>query len=585
MKLIFKYLGHYKGWCLLDFLSVFGFALTELGIPTLMAKMIDGGVMKNDTGYIHKMWLTILIISFIGVTGIILLGYCCARISSNVTADMRSDVFARAQSFSDTEFGKFGVSSMITRTNNDAFQVQMFLNMLLRTALMTPVMLVASYVMILYASVKLSLIVAATIPIIVLGVVIVARLSKPISEKQQDSQDGMNRITRENLTGIRVVRAFTNDKYEEKRFAGENEQYASCSKKMFLLMQLTQPAFFLIMNIASVLIYWRGAQLLGIGQLQIGQLTAFVVYLFHAMMSTMLFCTVFMMYPRAAVSAHRIQQVLDTVPLVRDPVGGLQMQKPVRDLTFDHVTFVYPDGDEPVLQDVSFSVRVGQTIAFVGSTGSGKSTLVNLIPRFYDVTGGSIQINGTDIREYSLSSLRGAMGFIPQKAFLFHGTIADNIRFGKEDASKEEVEHAAKVAQAYDFIMEKPGGFDETIEENSVNTSGGQRQRLSIARAVVRQPQIYVFDDSFSALDFRTDANLRRALHSETQNAIVAIVAQRVSTILDADCIVVLNEGKVVGMGTHQQLLRTCPIYYEIAASQLTEAELQESAGEGGNAE
>jgi ATP-binding cassette subfamily B multidrug efflux pump len=392
----------------------------------------------------------------------------------------------------------------------------------------------------------------------------------------------MNRITRENLSGIRVVRAFNNDVYEEGRFSKENESYTQNSKNMFKLMTLTQPAFFLVMNVASALIYWRGAQLLGVQQLQIGQLTAFMDYLFHAMISTMLFCTVFMMYPRAAVSAHRIQQVLETQPLVTDPEGGAELGASVEELSFDHVTFVYPDGDEPVLEDVSFRVRRGQTIAFVGSTGSGKSTLVNLIPRFYDVTSGAVRINGTDLRKFSLTSLRDAIGFIPQKAFLFNGTIADNIRFGKDDATQEELEHAAKIAQAYDFILQKPQGFDEPIEENSANTSGGQRQRLSIARAVVRRPKIYVFDDSFSALDFRTDANLRQALKAETKDAVVMIVAQRVSTIMEADCIVVLDEGKVVGTGTHRELLENCPVYHEIAVSQLSEAELRGAAAAGG---
>lgn len=582
MRLILKYLKNYKGWFLLDFVSVFGFALTELGIPTLVAQMIDGGIVANNPAYIQKMWLTIIVISIIGVAGTILLGYCCARLSSSITADMRNDVFEKAQQFSHTEFSKFGISSMITRTNNDAFQVQMFLNMLLRMALMTPVMLVASYMMTLRASLQLSVIVAATIPVIIIGVIIVARASKPISESQQQSQDSMNRITRENLSGIRVVRAFNNDTYEEERFSKENENYTQNSKNMFKLMTLTQPAFFLVMNVASALIYWSGAQLLGAQQLQIGQLTAFMDYLFHAMISTMLFCTVFMMYPRAAVSAHRIQQVLETQPLVTNPEGGTELGASVEELSFDHVTFVYPDGDEPVLEDVSFRVRRGQTIAFVGSTGSGKSTLVNLIPRFYDVTSGAVRINGTDLRKFSLTSLRDAIGFIPQKAFLFNGTIADNIRFGKDDATQEELEHAAKIAQAYDFILQKPQGFDEPIEENSANTSGGQRQRLSIARAVVRRPKIYVFDDSFSALDFRTDANLRQALKAETKDAVVMIVAQRVSTIMEADCIVVLDEGKVVGTGTHRELLENCPVYHEIAVSQLSEAELRGAAAAGG---
>jgi ATP-binding cassette subfamily B multidrug efflux pump len=575
MRLILKYLKNYKGWFLLNFISVFGFALTELGIPTIVARMIDGGVMAHNPEYIQTMWKWLAVIAVVGTAGTVLLGYCCARLSSSITADMRSDVFTKAQSFSHTEFGKFGISSMITRTNNDAFQVQNFLNVLFRTALMTPVMLAASYALILRTSARLSMIVACTVPAIVAGVIIVTKLSKPISERQQQSQDNMNRITRENLSGIRVVRAFTNDAYEEERFAQENTQYAHNSKNMFMLMMMTQPVFFLVMNVASLLIYWFGAQLLGTGALQIGQLAAFMDYLFHAMMATLFFCSVFMMYPRAAVSTRRIEEVLNTEPLVKEPENGVSLSDDVQELKFDHVHFAYPDGDEAVLEDVSFTAKKGQTIAFVGSTGSGKSTLINLIPRFYDVTGGSIQINGTDLRQLSLSSLRDAVGFVPQKAFLFNGTIAENIRFGKEDATDEEVRHAAEVAQATTFILDKPQGFEEPIEENSANTSGGQRQRLSIARAVVRHPKIYVFDDSFSALDFRTDASLRHALKAETGNAIVLIVAQRVSTVMDADCIVVLDEGRVAGMGTHKDLLRTCPVYHEIASSQLTEEEMQ----------
>lgn len=574
MRLILQYLKKYKGWFALNLVSVFGFALVELGIPTIVAQMIDNGVLSGDEGYIWRMGAVIAVISVIGVLGTILMGYCCARLSSSITADIRASVFEKAQRFSHSEFNRFGISSMITRTNNDAFQIQMFLNVLFRTALMTPVMLIASFAMTLRASLDLSLIIAGTIPLIILGVVIVAKASKPISERQQTAQDGMNRVSRENLSGIRVVRAFNNDAYEEERFGKENESFTRSSKRMFKMMMMTAPIFFLVMNVAGVLIFWRGGQLIGLGKIEIGQLTAFMDYLFHAMFSMMLFCTVFMMYPKAAVSAGRIKQVLETEPLVQDPADGMALDNAIDTVRFEHVTFAYPGSDERVLEDIDFEARRGETVAFIGSTGSGKSTLINLLPRFYDVTGGAVRINGADVRKLKLSSLRDAIGFIPQKAVLFSGTIADNIRFGKEDATDEEVVHAAKVAQAYDFIMEKPGGFAAPIAENAANTSGGQRQRLSIARALVRRPRIYVFDDSFSALDFRTDANLRRALKGETHDAIVFIVAQRVSTIMDADRIIVLDEGRMVGQGTHRELLDNCPIYREIASSQLSEEEL-----------
>lgn len=462
---------------------------------------------------------------------------------------------------------------MITRTNNDAFQIQMFVNVLLRTALMTPIMFVASIIMTARASLPLSGIIVATIPLIIIGVFVVAKISKPISENQQASLDSLNRISRENLSGIRVIRAFDNDAYEQQRFDDTNEKFTGYSKKLFKLMMMTSPIFFLLMNVAGLCIYWVAALLIQGGDLPLGQLVAFMDYLFHAMFSIMLFCTVFMMYPRAEVSAKRIEAVFDTVPLVHN--DGKRMDGNQQGtISFEHVTFVYPDGEEPVLKDVSFSAKKGETIAFIGSTGSGKSTLVNLIPRFYDVSEGSIRIDGVDIRDYDLFELRSRLGVIPQKAFLFNGTIADNIRFGKPDATMEEVIQAAKTAQAYDFIMEKEHGFEEEITEGATNVSGGQKQRLSIARALVRKPDIYVFDDSFSALDFRTDATLRKELKKETGDAIVMVVAQRISSIMEADRIVVLNEGNVIGTGTHRELLKNCEIYKEIALSQLSEEEL-----------
>ena len=573
MKLILNYLKNYKKLVFINIISVFGFILVELGIPTIIANMIDVGVQRADVNYLFQMGLVIVFISIVGVSMTILLGYCCAKISTSITRDIRNDIFAHVQTFTAYEFNQFGVSSMITRTNNDAFQIQLFVNVLLRTALMTPIMFIASFFMTAKASLPLSFIIAATIPLIVLGVLLVAKISQPISEKQQTLLDKLNRISRENLSGIRVIRAFDNDAYEQLRFDESNEEFTTQSKKLFKIMMMTSPIFFMLMNVAGLCIYWVASLLIQNGQLSLGQLVAFMDYLFHAMFSIMLFCTVFMMYPRAAVSAKRIKEVLDTKPLIKNE-GNAHDKKQDVTISFDHVTFVYPDGEEPVLKDVSFEAKKGETIAFIGSTGSGKSTLVNLIPRFYDVSEGSISLNGIDIRDYDVMELRSRLGVIPQKAFLFHGSIADNIRFGKPDATKEEIEHAAKVAQAYSFIMEKEHGFDEEITESATNVSGGQKQRLSIARAIVRKPDIYIFDDSFSALDFKTDAILRSELKKETKDSIVIVVAQRISTIMDADQIIVLNEGNVIGHGKHKELLKNCQIYKEIALSQLSEEEL-----------
>lgn len=573
MGLILHYLRNYKKMFALNVASVFGFALVELGIPTIVASMIDNGVRLSDRAYILKMGGLIVVISLLGVAGTILLGYCCAYLSTSITRDIRNDIFNKTQTFSHSEYNGFGTSSLITRTNNDAFQIQMFVNILLRTALLTPVMMVASICLVLKASARLSLVILVTIPVIILGVVIVARVSEPISEKQQEALEWINRISKENLSGIRVIRAFTNDTYEKKRFDEANSDYMGQSKKLFKLMSITQPVFFLLMNLAGMGIYWVSSIMINNGNLPIGELVAFMDYLFHVMFSIMLFCMVFMMYPKAEVSARRIQKILKTDAAIHNQVSPVSIEKNIEEISFDGVTFVYPDGEEAVLKDVSFSVKKGETIAFIGSTGSGKSTLINLIPRAYDVTSGSVRMNGVDVKNLELERLREAIGFIPQKAMLFRGTIADNIRFGKENASMEEVIQAAKTAQAYDFIMEK-GGFEEPITESATNVSGGQRQRLSIARALVRRPQVYIFDDSFSALDFKTDAKLRKELKKETGDAIVMVVAQRISSIMDADRIVVLNEGSVMGIGTHKELLKSCEIYKEIAYSQLSEEEL-----------
>ena len=579
MRLMLSYLKSYKGLVFLNFISVFGFALTELGIPTIISRMVDGGVASGDREYLLKMGGMIALISVVGILGTVVLGYCGARISTAVTCDIRNDLFEKVQSFSHREMNQLGVSSLITRTSNDALQIMNFMNIILRTAMLTPVMIVVSFTLIIMSSVKLSLIIAATVPFIILGVILVAKISGPVSERQQTALDGLNRIFRENLTGIRVIRSFNNDARETERFGKQNQAFTNQSKKLFTLMSSTEPLFFLLMNIAALAIYFVASQMIDQSALQVGQLMAFMEYLFHAMFSVMLFCLVFMMYPRANISAKRIEAVMNMTPDITDETVSTQRvhddREPIKEVIFEHVDFCYPDGEEAVLKDISFSARAGQTTAIIGSTGSGKSTLIQLIPRFYDVTGGRVLVNGVDVRQINSHKLREHIGFVAQKANLFSGTIEENIRFGCSEATDEEIRHAADIAQAADFIMDKPKGFKERIVEGAGNLSGGQKQRLSIARALVRKPDIYIYDDSFSALDMKTDAVLRQALKPEVKNAIVIIVAQRVSTIMDADQILVLDEGHLAASGRHEELLKTCPLYYEIAASQLSEEELQ----------
>lgn len=574
MKLMLKYLKKYPKLILLNIIGIFSFVAVQLGIPTVMAWMIDNGIGKGDIAYIKNMGGIMLIVCILGGAGTILLTFASSRISTYMIRDIRNDIFAQSQRFSHTEYNKFGVSSMITRTTNDAFQLMLFSNMLFRTALLAPVMIFISVFMTIRTSVNLSLVIGGSLPFIIAGVIIIARLTNPLSEKQQKGMDRLNRISRENLTGVRVIRAFRKSEYEAERFAETNDDYASNSKKLFKIMSFTQPAFFFLLHLAMMAVFWISSVMIDKGTLQVGQLVAFLEYQFHAMFSIMLFSMVFVMYPRAQVSANRIQELLDEEPLVKNPSGRITAENKGI-VEFDHVTFQYPDGELPVIKDVSFTANKGETIAFIGSTGSGKSTLINLIPRFYDVTRGSIKIDGVDTRNYDLKALRQKIGFIPQKAFLFKGTIEENLKFGNPNATAEEIDRAVEIAQAKEFIQNKPYKLQEDISEGAKNVSGGQKQRISIARALVRKPEIYIFDDSFSALDYKTDAALRAALKAETKESIVFIVAQRISTIMNSDKIIVLNEGEVVGMGTHKELLKSCNVYYEIADSQLTKEELE----------
>lgn len=575
MKLMWHYTMRNKKLLVFNFICVFGFILIELGLPTLLARMIDVGIRNGDREYIWKMGMAMIAITLTGIAMNIMLGYFTSRITTNIVADVRDDLFEKVQGYSHTEYEKIGVSSLITRVTNDAYQIMLFLQNILRIGLMTPMMFAVSLYMVMRTSTKLGMYVLGALPILLIAVIAIAKISEPLSNKQQANLDKINGILRENLSGLRVIRAFVNEKFEEKRFSKVNQAYASSSRSLFRLMATAQPGFFFLFNIVMVLIIWSGSIQIENGQLQVGDLIAFIEYIFHALFSFMLFATIFTMYPRAAVSARRIQEALDMTSEIVESEQPVTEGKTKGYVEFKNVTFAYPGhAESPVIRNVSFTASPGETVAFIGSTGSGKSTLIQLIPRFYDVTKGQVLIDGIDVREYSLSALRNKIGFIPQKALLFTGTIAENLRYGKEDATQADLERAVEIAQAADFIAKTPDGFDARLAEGGTNFSGGQKQRLAIARAVIRRPEIYIFDDSFSALDYQTDAKLRARLKKETTESTVLIVAQRVGTIMHADKIIVLNEGDVVGIGTHKELLENCSVYYDIAASQLSEEEL-----------
>ncbi|MGH1832328.1 ABC transporter ATP-binding protein [Enterococcus gilvus] len=575
MKLMLRYTLRYKKLLLLDFISVFGFILIELGLPTILAMMIDKGIGNNDFDYVRKMGIVMIVITVIGIIMSISLRYFSSQITSRMVADIRDDLFEKVQTFSHSEYEQIGVPSLITRTTNDAYQIMLFMQNILTTGFMTPMMFGMSLYLIMRTSPGLGIYVLLALPILLLAVILIAKYSEPLSTKQQNNLDNINGILRENLSGLRVIRAFVNEKFEEMRFKFVNDAYTNSSKSLFHLMAVAQPGFFFLFNIVMVLIIWNGTVQINQGALEVGTLIAFIEYIFHALFSFMLFATVFMMYPRANVSALRIQEAFDMDPLIKDNPEKTAEPTEKSSLEFRDVTFAYPGhAESPVIRNVSFTANPGETVAFIGSTGSGKSTLIQLIPRFYDVTEGQVLVDGMDVREYQLKDLRNKIGYIPQKAQLFTGTIADNLRYGKEDATQAEMEQAAEIAQASEFIAQKPEGYQEELSEGGNNFSGGQKQRLAIARAVIRKPEIYIFDDSFSALDYQTDAKLRARLKKETTECAVLIVAQRVGTIMHADKIVVLNEGDVVGIGTHRELLDNCPIYYDIAASQLTKEEL-----------
>ena len=576
MTKLLKYFKPYIGLLSAMLVLLILQCLSDLYLPNLNADIINFGVIKGDTDYIWRTGGYMLLITFLLIFTNVASSYVSARASMAFGRDIRNALFSKVETFSLSEVDKFGAPSLITRTNNDVQQVSQASLMFLRMMVSAPIMCIGGVIMAVRQDAPLSLLIAVIVPIIILILAAVMYKALPLFKIMQKKTDRLNLVAREKLSGVRVIRAFLKADFEEERFDKANVDMTETALKVQHMMALLMPILLLVMNFSTLAIYWFGAKRIESGDMPIGNLTAFLSYILLILFSIMMAAIMFVMLPRASASAERINEVLETEPGIHDDkdIASTTLSDSFTGLTFDDVSFRYPGAEEPVLSHISFTTKPGEITAILGSTGCGKSTLINLIPRFYDVTEGSITINGKDIRHVSQKELRDHIGFIPQKAFLFNGTVASNVRYGKDDATEDEIWHALTVAQAAHFVGEMPEKLDAPITQGGSNVSGGQKQRLSIARALVKKPDIYVFDDSFSALDFKTDAALREALRAETKESAVLIVAQRVSTVISADRILVLDNGTVVGDGTHKELMESCEVYREIVYSQVSEEEI-----------
>ena len=556
------------------FVLVFLQCLANLYLPTLMADIVNNGIVKGDTTYIVRVGGIMLLVTVAGTICAIAGSFYSAKVAIGFGRLIRTKLFTRVGSYSLHEFDRVGTASLITRTTNDTNQVQLVLVIILNMMISAPLMIIGGLILAFGQDAALTLLLLIVIPILVALIVLIMRVAIPLFRVLQSKLDRLNLILDEGLSGVRVIRAFDRIKHENERFDGANSDLRDVAIRVNRIVAFLMPTLLLVFNLTSIAILWFGSIRINNGDMQFGALFAFLQYSVLILFSLLMLSMLFIMLPRAAASADRINEVLDMEPEINDAANVKDAEGQSGYISFQNVTFSYPGAEEPALQNISFSARPGQVTAIIGGTGSGKSTLINLIPRFYDVDSGSIFVDGVDVRNMGQEYLRAKIGLVPQQAVLFSGTVAQNIRYGKESATDEEVRHAAETAQAAEFIDEMPDGYESVISQGGVNVSGGQKQRLSIARALVRRPEIYLLDDSFSALDFKTDARLRAALKRETRDSTVLIVSQRVSTVMDADQIIVLDDGRIAGIGSHRDLMKTSQIYYEIVSSQLSLEEI-----------
>ncbi|MFV0497714.1 MAG: ABC transporter ATP-binding protein [Candidatus Fimivivens sp.] len=575
MNNIFSHLKSFYLECTYAVIAMVLAALTELGMPYLLAELINKGLYYNDTAVVLRLGGLMLLLAIISISGTLLNSYFSAKISAGVSRELRWQIFSKIENFSLAETDHFGIASLITRSTNDVTQVQNYIYVLLRLVLRAPIMIIGGVTLAYLKSPTLSMILLLMLPILFVMIVGIAHRAIPLSTAMQKKLDSVTLVMREKLTGVRVIRAFDNENYEKQRFDKASRDLTEASIKMNRTMALLLPAANVVMAAAMVAIVWFGAIKAVQGTLLVGDIMAMVQYITQILMSIMMLSIIFVMLPRAMSSVKRITEVLETQTQITDPVNSQRTPEAGR-LVFEDVSFRYPGAQDAALSHISFTASSGQTMAIIGSTGSGKSTLLKLVERFYDVTQGRVCIDGIDVRDYAQQDLRQKLGYVPQKAVLFSGSIADNLHFGSPDATDKTLTAAVEIAQAHEFVVERAEGFQAPIAQGGTNLSGGQKQRLAIARAIVRNPSIYLFDDSFSALDFETDARLRAALQKNMRNATMLIVAQRVSTVMNADQILVLDGGEQVGLGTHKALLKSCAVYREIVQSQLSAEEMDD---------